>query len=152
MADDLSHETSIRVTVRVRPFNSTELELFQNGFSAPRPAYASQVTANQAIRKIVHVLDDNVVVFDPPPSNDDGNVAMNRYRRALMDNTNVPVQAYRRYKDVKYAFDRVFNEDATQMDVYERTTRDLIAGILNGYNATVFAYGATGCGKTHTIR
>ncbi|RUP52416.1 hypothetical protein BC936DRAFT_143692 [Jimgerdemannia flammicorona] len=152
MADDLSHETSIRVTVpsirlfipspvRVRPFNSTELELFQNGFSAPRPAYASQVTANQAIRKIVHVLDDNVVVFDPPPSNDDGNVAMNRYRRALMDNTNVPVQAYRRYKDVKYAFDRVFNEDATQMDVYERTTRDLIAGILNGYNATVFAYG-----------
>ena len=23
--------------------------------------------------------------------------------------------------------------------------------MLQGYNATVFAYGATGCGKTHTI-
>jgi len=24
--------------------------------------------------------------------------------------------------------------------------------VLDGFNATVFAYGATGCGKTHTIR
>lgn len=104
--------------VRVRPFNSTELELFQNGCSAPRPAYASAVTANQTIKKIVHVLDDNVVVFDPPPNNEVAAVGMSRYRRSLMDNANAPVQTYRRYKDVRYAFDRVFNEDASQDDVW----------------------------------
>ena len=27
----------------------------------------------------------------------------------------------------------------------------MIDGVLNGYNGTLFAYGATGCGKTHTI-
>ena len=27
----------------------------------------------------------------------------------------------------------------------------IIDSVLDGYNATVFAYGATGCGKTHTI-
>lgn len=29
--------------------------------------------------------------------------------------------------------------------------RDLLDGVLDGYNATVFAYGATGAGKTFTI-
>lgn len=35
--------------------------------------------------------------------------------------------------------------------MYEATTRGLLDSVLDGYNATVFAYGATGCGKTHTI-
>ena len=35
--------------------------------------------------------------------------------------------------------------------MYEATTRSLLDSVLDGYNATVFAYGATGCGKTHTI-
>jgi kinesin family protein 18/19 len=48
-------------------------------------------------------------------------------------------------------FDRVFDENITQSDVYEATTRNLLDSVLDGYNATVFAYGATGCGKTHTI-
>lgn len=35
--------------------------------------------------------------------------------------------------------------------MFESTTKDLLDSVLDGYNATVFAYGATGCGKTHTI-
>jgi kinesin family protein 18/19 len=35
--------------------------------------------------------------------------------------------------------------------VYEATSRGLVLGVLTGYNATVFAYGATGSGKTHTM-
>lgn len=54
-------------------------------------------------------------------------------------------------KDQTFAFDRVFDENTTQGDVYEATTRNLLDSVLDGYNATVFAYGATGCGKTHTI-
>ena len=57
----------------------------------------------------------------------------------------------RRSKDQTFGFDRVFDENATQGDVYEATTRNLLDSVLDGYNATVFAYGATGCGKTHTI-
>ena len=45
----------------------------------------------------------------------------------------------------------MFDENTSQSDVYEGTTRNLLDSVLDGYNATVFAYGATGCGKTHTI-
>ena len=57
----------------------------------------------------------------------------------------------KRSKDQTFGFDRVFDENTTQGDVYEATTRNLLDSVLDGYNATVFAYGATGCGKTHTI-
>ena len=57
----------------------------------------------------------------------------------------------RRSKDQTFGFDRVFDENTTQAEVYEATTRSLLDSVLDGYNATVFAYGATGCGKTHTI-
>jgi kinesin family member 18/19 len=36
--------------------------------------------------------------------------------------------------------------------VFTHTAKPLLDGVLDGFNATVFAYGATGCGKTHTIR
>ena len=36
-------------------------------------------------------------------------------------------------------------------DVYEQTTKHLVDNVLAGYNATVFAYGATGGGKTYTM-
>ena len=45
----------------------------------------------------------------------------------------------------------MFDDNANQIDVYEGTTKNLLDSVLDGYNATVFAYGATGCGKTHTI-
>lgn len=35
--------------------------------------------------------------------------------------------------------------------MYEKTTKSLVKDILVGFNATVFAYGATGSGKTHTM-
>lgn len=54
-------------------------------------------------------------------------------------------------KDQVFAFDRVFDDNTEQREVYEGTTKQLLDSVLDGYNATVFAYGATGCGKTHTI-
>ena len=40
---------------------------------------------------------------------------------------------------------------ATNGDVYNGTIRDLVVGVLYGVNTTVFAYGATGSGKTYTM-
>ena len=48
-------------------------------------------------------------------------------------------------------FDVVFGPDSTQEEVYNETTKHLVENVLNGYNATVFAYGATGGGKTYTM-
>lgn len=38
-----------------------------------------------------------------------------------------------------------------QNEVYSVTTKPLIESVITGYNATVFAYGATGAGKTYTM-
>ena len=37
------------------------------------------------------------------------------------------------------------------MEVYNQAARPLIANVLIGYNATIFAYGQTGTGKTFTM-
>lgn len=50
-----------------------------------------------------------------------------------------------------YQFDKAFDGNSTQQDIYEMTTEPLIKEVLNGKNCTVFAYGATGAGKTYTM-
>ena len=57
----------------------------------------------------------------------------------------------KRTRQKQYAFDYAFDQDAQQEKVFNLTTQFLIEGILNGYNSTVFAYGATGAGKTFTM-
>nr|XP_014272056.1 kinesin-like protein KIF19 [Halyomorpha halys] len=57
----------------------------------------------------------------------------------------------KRVVEKQYIYDFAFGEDSTQEEVYSATTRGLVRDVLLGYNATVFAYGATGAGKTHTM-
>ncbi|KAF2815978.1 kinesin-domain-containing protein [Mytilinidion resinicola] len=138
--------SSISVTVRVRPFTIREAAqlsktddqtLFLGDGSlacAPTPKLHQK-----GIKPVLKVVDEKCLIFDPPEDN--------------------PVQKFsrqggptgKRVKDQTFAFDRVFDENTTQGDVYEATTRSLLDSVIDGYNCTVFAYGATGCGKTHTI-
>ncbi|XP_054254073.1 kinesin-like protein KIF24 [Indicator indicator] len=50
-----------------------------------------------------------------------------------------------------FYFDEVFGESCTNEDVYMKTAYPLIQHIFNGGNATCFAYGQTGAGKTYTM-
>jgi hypothetical protein len=50
-----------------------------------------------------------------------------------------------------YGFDAAFDENSTQTEVYEKTAKGFIKNVIKGLNVTVFAYGATGAGKTHTM-
>ena len=56
-----------------------------------------------------------------------------------------------RSREKSYAFDYVFEPGSSQESVYHHTSKFLIQGVLDGYNATVFAYGNTGAGKTYTM-
>ena len=51
----------------------------------------------------------------------------------------------------RYTFDHVFDEQATNAELYESVGAPLLRSALDGYNATLLAYGQTGAGKTHTI-
>ncbi|KAM9831229.1 kinesin-like protein KIF19 [Neosynchiropus ocellatus] len=71
----------------------------------------------------------------------------------LMDPMEDPDDILRahRSREKTYMFDVAFDFSATQEEVYRSTTKGLIEGLISGYNATVFAYGPTGCGKTYTM-
>ncbi|KAI5296291.1 Kinesin heavy chain [Ascosphaera acerosa] len=50
-----------------------------------------------------------------------------------------------------FTFDRVFDTNSRQSDVFDFSIRPTVDDILNGYNGTVFAYGQTGAGKSYTM-
>ncbi len=51
-----------------------------------------------------------------------------------------------------FTFDSVYDDASTQRAVYDETAFPLVEAVMGGYNGTIFAYGQTGCGKTHTMQ
>nr|XP_014344266.1 PREDICTED: kinesin-like protein KIF18B [Latimeria chalumnae] len=114
---------NVSVVVRVRPPNQREQD--------------------ENHRHVVHVVDSNMLVFDPDEAEDESMGVFSRFKGHLATK--------QKGKDLKFVFDRVFSENASQLEVFEFTTKNILDGVLNGYNCSVFAYGATGAGKTHTM-
>ena len=56
----------------------------------------------------------------------------------------------KRSREQKYAFDYVFTNEPIKQ-IYDQTAHNLIDPLFKGYNGCVFAYGATGTGKTYTM-
>uniref|UniRef100_A0A8C5GCN5 Kinesin heavy chain-like n=1 Tax=Gouania willdenowi TaxID=441366 RepID=A0A8C5GCN5_GOUWI len=50
-----------------------------------------------------------------------------------------------------FVFDRVFPTNTTQEQVYNSCAKQIVKDVLCGYNGTIFAYGQTASGKTHTM-
>ncbi|XP_035533273.1 kinesin heavy chain-like [Morone saxatilis] len=50
-----------------------------------------------------------------------------------------------------YAFDRVLPPNTSQEQVYDQCAKQIVKDVLGGYNGTIFAYGQTSSGKTHTM-
>ncbi|XP_059061400.1 kinesin-like protein KIF18A isoform X2 [Achroia grisella] len=114
---------NIKVVVRVRPLNEKELE--QNG------------------RIVVDVVDEKMLVFDPKEE-----IRPFFYQGVQQPNKNYLKRAN---KELKFVFDNVCSQSATNRDVFETTTKDILTSLMEGYNCSVFVYGATGAGKTFTM-
>ncbi|CDJ66656.1 kinesin motor domain-containing protein, putative [Eimeria necatrix] len=57
----------------------------------------------------------------------------------------------RRVRKRYFSFDSVFGETTDQEEVFQGCTLPLLHDLLKGINVSVFAYGATAAGKTHTM-
>lgn len=115
--------SNMKVVVRVRPANNMEL--------------GKQSSTS------VRVMDERLLVFDPK---DDSIDYLSGDRRRKL-----PQFLKRRARDLRFMFDRVFDRESSNQDVFEHTTKSIVEGVLGGFNCTVFAYGATGAGKTFTM-
>ena len=54
-------------------------------------------------------------------------------------------------KPCNFNFDCVFDWTSTQIEVYDNAAKHLVEQIFEGFNATIFAYGQTGAGKTYSM-
>lgn len=97
----------MKVVVRVRPLNDKE--------------------KNGNYKKVVHVVDNHMLVFDPKEEE------VTFFRGQRVGNRDVRKRAN---KDLKFVFDSVFGEDSSQVEVFENTTKAIVDGVLNGYNCT----------------
>lgn len=113
----------MRVAVRVRPFSKREME------------------SNQ--KSIIRVLDKQNVLFDPEDDQDEF-----FFHGAKVKHRDI---SRRVNKNLTMDFDHVFDSEAQNVDVYEGCLQTLIKSVMDGYNCSIFVYGATGAGKTHTM-
>lgn len=92
------------------------------------------LTERERGRDIVRVKNNTeVVVLDPDLSKD--------YLDRIQNRT----------KEKKYCFDHAFGPQCSNLDTYQKCISNIISGVVQGLNATVFAYGSTGSGKTYTM-
>lgn len=123
MRKETSAETSIKVIVRCRPPNERENQ--------------------DNYRTVIKLVDDKMLIFDPK---EEENPFF--YRGVVQKGRDL---LKKQNKELNFIFDRVFGIESTNEDIFQGSTRDLILNLLDGYNCSVFAYGATGAGKTHTM-
>ena len=120
-------QATLQVAVRARPLSRKEMS---NG-----------------ARTITKLVDERcVVVLDPDEDANESTVP--GVPKPLKRKE---VAAGVRKKERRYVFDAAYDGEASNEQVYRGTVLPHIAGVLRGTNATVFAYGATGSGKTHTM-
>ena len=126
-------------TVRIRPPTSYEAERLPPpghsltaAFGGDGHLTAAPKALSYPLRRVVQPCDDRSLTFDPPDEETSRQYEAKGY-----------YPGRRPFKDQLYIFDRVFDQDAQQVDVFEGTTKKLLDGLLDGFNATVFAYGVS---------
>lgn len=55
------------------------------------------------------------------------------------------------YQIHQFTFDYIFDEATKQLEIYDITAKESVKSVLDGFNATIMAYGQTGTGKTFTM-
>jgi hypothetical protein len=70
------------------------------------------------------------------------------FGRILVHQPKVRLDLAKEVETTSFAFDNVFDEESSNVTIYERAIQSLIPGVFRGKWASVFAYGQTGSGKT----
>lgn len=101
-----------------------------------RPLWKKEEDENEF--SIVKILDEKLVILQDPQDFEDKEDAKNELRK-------------NRTREKRYAFDFAFDGTVSTERIFQSTAQFLCEAVLDGFNSTVFAYGTTGAGKTHTM-
>lgn len=77
--------------------------------------------------------------------------ALNMSQSPMKTPTRPSKQTPLRMAEKNYTFDHCYDESVVNADVYRKSCQDIVMSSLQGINGTIFMYGQTGAGKTHTM-
>ncbi|CAG8196717.1 unnamed protein product [Penicillium olsonii] len=124
---------SVRVVARVRPLLKSERDLdviLRTGSSAPTDSKSRLSSAGDKTektdKKLAALRDRDNVVRIPNPKNEG--------------------------EEYAFQFNGVYDAQVSQQELFDAEVAPTIKHLLNGFDVTIFAYGVTGTGKTHTMR
>ena len=119
-------KNNIIIAVRVRPLNKKELE--------------------DSDYKTIRIIDRDTLTISIPTEYSFNENTKGKNKLNKENKLNVTKE-----KQATYKYDFVFGDNINQEQIYKYTSSNLIKQVIEGYNATIFAYGATGTGKTYTM-
>ncbi|CDJ64465.1 kinesin heavy chain, putative [Eimeria necatrix] len=141
-----SMEESIRVCTRMRPLFPKEA--VTSGFGdAIVVGVISQVEAGHIKAWKVEQKSMQLIVEPPTQAEIEESRQGKTSSKKSVEKTQAQKDQVQRY----YAFDRCFDDDAENDEVFAYVARDIVLDAFKGINGCVFAYGQTGSGKTHSI-
>ncbi|KGO73430.1 hypothetical protein PITC_085680 [Penicillium italicum] len=124
---------SVRVVARIRPLLKSEREadvIVRTGSSATVDSRSRQSiigeNSDKSDKKLAALRDRDNVVRIPNPKNEG--------------------------EEYAFQFNGVYDADVSQQELFDAEVSPTIKHLLNGFDVTLFAYGVTGTGKTHTMR
>ncbi|KAL1989885.1 hypothetical protein VTN49DRAFT_7082 [Thermomyces lanuginosus] len=118
---------SVRVVARVRPLLKSEREIdviLQTGHPSNEPAKA--LKSSPKSKTPAALKDRETVVRIPNPKND--------------------AELY------TFQFNAVYGPETSQQELFDAEVAPTVKHLFSGIDVTIFAYGVTGTGKTHTMR
>ncbi|KXG53212.1 uncharacterized protein PGRI_002620 [Penicillium griseofulvum] len=123
---------SVRVVARIRPLLNSEREadvILRTGSSAIADSKSRQSLigkSDKSDKKLAALRDRDNVVRIPNPKNEG--------------------------EEYAFQFNGVYDAEVSQQELFDAEVSPTIKHLLNGFDVTLFAYGVTGTGKTHTMR
>ncbi|KAF7525660.1 hypothetical protein PCG10_004651 [Penicillium crustosum] len=123
---------SVRVVARIRPLLKSEREadvILRTGSSATDSKSRHSIIgdkSDKSDRKLAALRDRDNVVRIPNPKNEG--------------------------EEYAFQFNSVYDAEVSQQELFDAEVSPTIKHLLNGFDVTLFAYGVTGTGKTHTMR
>lgn len=68
-------------------------------------------------------------------------------KQELIVHSNVASNA----NELRFEFNQIFDEDAKQCEIYNAVSAPIIQNVIQGYNCTLYSYGASGTGQNYTM-
>ncbi|KAF8883338.1 kinesin-domain-containing protein [Gymnopilus junonius] len=130
---------NIRVFCRVRPVLPSDLTTYAGSLSSPGSSTSSASGGSIDFDKAKEELQASLSYPD-----------QRDHKEIVVSSSSSSATGQERKEIYNFAFDRVFEPDSTQAEVFEEISQ-LAQSCVDGYNVCIFAYGQTGSGKSFTM-